>query len=64
MHSLTIFKDYVETVNASNPHGSGPISLDRFAPFSKNPKDINFVAIPRAPEIRKVKWINCFWLKL
>jgi ATP-dependent DNA helicase RecG len=37
MHSLTMFKDYVAIVNTSNPHGDRPISLDRFAPFSKNP---------------------------
>jgi len=35
--TFIIYKDRVETVNASNPHGEGPISLDNFTPFSKNP---------------------------
>lgn len=35
--TFIIYKDRVETGNANNPHGDGPISLDNFAPFSKNP---------------------------
>ncbi|HZX47822.1 MAG TPA: RNA-binding domain-containing protein [Nitrospirota bacterium] len=35
--TFIIYKDRVETGNASNPHGEGPISLDNFTPFSKNP---------------------------
>lgn len=35
--TFIIYKDRVETGNASNSHGDGPISPDNFAPFSKNP---------------------------
>ena len=35
--TFIIYKDRVETGNANNPHGEGPISPDNFAPFSKNP---------------------------
>src|SRR3972149_2766614 len=40
--TFIIYKDRVETGNASNPHGEGPISLDNFAPFSKNPLIVKF----------------------
>ncbi len=35
--TFIIYKDRVETVNANNPHGEGPIRPDNFTPFSKNP---------------------------
>jgi len=34
---FTIFRDRVETLNANNPNGEGPISPDNFSPFPKNP---------------------------
>jgi len=35
--SFIIYADRVETENANNPHGSGPIDPNNFAPFPKNP---------------------------
>lgn len=35
--TFIIHKDRVETENANNPHGEGPIDPNNFAPFPKNP---------------------------
>ncbi len=35
--SFIIYADRVETENANNPHGNGPIDPNNFAPFPKNP---------------------------
>ena len=35
--TFTIFHDRVEIENANNPHGSGPIAVNNFTPFLKNP---------------------------
>lgn len=35
--TFTIFKDRVEILNANNPNGSGPILINNFIPFPKNP---------------------------
>lgn len=35
--TLIIYRDRLETTNAAIPHGHGPIRLDRFTPFPKNP---------------------------
>jgi ATP-dependent DNA helicase RecG len=40
--SLVIHKDKVETANANNPHGEGPIDPKNFTPFPKNPVIANF----------------------
>ncbi|MEO8148814.1 MAG: RNA-binding domain-containing protein [Bacteroidia bacterium] len=45
-HTCTfiIYADRVETQNANNPHGEGPLDLNKFAPFSKNPVISKFFA--------------------
>ncbi len=49
---FTIFKDHVETVNANNPNGEGPISPDTFSPFPKNPLIAKFfIQIGRVDEL-------------
>ena len=35
--TFIIYHDRVETQNANNPHGEGPINPEKFAPFAKNP---------------------------
>ena len=42
--TLTIYRDRVETQNANNPHGEGPINPSNFAPFAKNPAIAKFFA--------------------
>lgn len=41
--TFIIKKDAIETENANNPHGSGPISPDAFTPFPKNPAIAKFM---------------------
>ena len=40
--TFIIYQDRVETSNANNPHGEGPIRPDDFSPFSKNPSIAKF----------------------
>lgn len=40
--TFIIHKDRVETENANNPHGEGPIDPNNFAPFPKNPTIAKF----------------------
>lgn len=40
--TLVIYPDRVETKNANNPHGIGPINPQSFAPFPKNPAIAKF----------------------
>jgi ATP-dependent DNA helicase RecG len=40
--TFIIYKNRVETQNANNPHGEGPIDPANFAPFSKNPTIAKF----------------------
>ena len=40
--SFIIYSDRVETFNANNVNGSGPINPDRFTPFAKNPTIVKF----------------------
>lgn len=40
--SFVIYQDRVETENANNPHGEGPIDPFNFAPFPKNPTIAKF----------------------
>ena len=40
--NLIIYKNSVETINANNPHGIGPIMLDDFVSFLKNPSIAKF----------------------
>src|SRR4030065_2146365 len=50
--TFTIFKDRVEILNANNPNGSGPISINNFTPFPKNPIISKFfVQIGRVEEL-------------
>ncbi|HBC86337.1 MAG TPA: AAA family ATPase [Lentisphaeria bacterium] len=50
--TLIIYNDRVETKNANNPHGEGPISQNSFAPFPKNPAISKFfIQLGRAEEI-------------
>ncbi len=50
--TFTILKGSVETENANNPHGNGPISLDNFTPFPKNPLIAKFfIQIGRVEEL-------------
>jgi len=39
---LIIYEDRVESQNANNPHGEGPIDPKNFAPFPKNPAIAKF----------------------
>lgn len=50
--TFTILNGSVETENANNPHGNGPISLDNFTPFPKNPLIAKFfIQIGRVEEL-------------
>ena len=50
--TFIIYGDRVETVNANNPHGDGPIDLNNFAPFAKNPTIAKFfIQIGRVDEL-------------
>lgn len=50
--TFTIFKDKIEMQNANNPNGSGPISINNFRPFPKNPIISKFfVQIGRVEEL-------------
>lgn len=50
--TLVIYADRVETRNANNPHGEGPIDPDHFAPFPKNPTIAKFfIELGRVEEI-------------
>jgi ATP-dependent DNA helicase RecG len=40
--TFIIYNDRVETRNANNPHGDGPINPNTFAPFPKNPSIAKF----------------------
>src|SRR5690606_23470898 len=40
--TFVIYSDRVETENANNPHGEGPIDPNNFAPFPKNPTIAKF----------------------
>ena len=40
--TFIIKKGVLETENANNPHGDGPIDLQRFVPFPKNPTIVKF----------------------
>jgi len=40
--TLIIYRDRVETENANNPHGEGPLSPANFSPFPKNPSIAKF----------------------
>lgn len=47
-----IYADRVETTNANNPHGDGPIDPTNFAPFPKNPAIAKFfIQLGRAEEL-------------
>jgi ATP-dependent DNA helicase RecG len=50
--SLIIYANRVETENANNPHGDGPINPNNFAPFSKNPAIAKFfIQLGRVDEL-------------
>ena len=50
--TFIIYADRVETENASNPHGEGPIDPDNFVPFAKNPLIAKFfIQLGRAEEL-------------
>ena len=50
--TFTIFRDRLEAVNATHPHGHGPIKPDHFTPYSKNPTLCRFFRqIGRAEEL-------------
>lgn len=50
--TFVIYKDRVETENANNPHGEGPIDLNNFAPFPKNPTIAKFfIQLGRVDEL-------------
>jgi len=50
--SFIIYTDRVETENANNPHGHGPIDPDNFAPFPKNPAIAKFfIQLGRVDEL-------------
>lgn len=40
--SFIIYHDHVETQNANNPHGTGPINPNDFTPFPKKPTLVKF----------------------
>ncbi len=40
--TFIIYRNKVETQNANNPHGEGPINPENFAPFAKNPAIAKF----------------------
>jgi ATP-dependent DNA helicase RecG len=41
--TIIIKQEAIETENANNPHGNGPISPDAFTPFPKNPTIAKFM---------------------
>jgi ATP-dependent DNA helicase RecG len=50
--TFIIYKDRVETENANNPHGEGPIDPNNFAPFPKNPSIAKFfIQLGRVDEL-------------
>ncbi len=50
--SLIIYTNLVETENANNPHGEGPIDPFNFAPFTKNPALAKFfIQLGRVDEL-------------
>ncbi|MES2733379.1 MAG: RNA-binding domain-containing protein [Bacteroidota bacterium] len=50
--TFIIYRDRVETDNANNPHGEGPIRLDDFSPFTKNPSIAKFfIQLGRVDEL-------------
>ena len=50
--TVIIRKDVVETENANNPHGEGPLNPDTFSPFPKNPSIAKFfIQLGRAEEL-------------
>jgi len=50
--TFTIYKDKVEILNANNPNGSGPIQINNFVPFPKNPTISKFfVQLGRVEEL-------------
>ena len=50
--TFVIYRDRVETQNANNPHGEGPINPNNFAPFPKNPAIAKFfVQLGRVDEL-------------
>src|SRR4051794_40273483 len=49
---MRIYKDHVETANANNSHGEGPIDPRNFAPFPKNPASARFfIQLGRVDEL-------------
>lgn len=50
--TFIIYADRVETVNANNPHGEGPIDPKNFTPFPKNPAIAKFfIQLGRVDEL-------------
>ncbi|WP_127132700.1 HTH domain-containing protein [Pseudoflavitalea rhizosphaerae] len=50
--TFIIYADRVETSNANNPHGKGPIDPTNFVPFPKNPSIAKFfIQLGRAEEL-------------
>jgi ATP-dependent DNA helicase RecG len=50
--TFVIYADRVETANANNPHGEGPIDPANFVPFPKNPSIAKFfIQLGRAEEL-------------
>ena len=50
--SFIIYHNRVETENANNPHGEGPINLESFAPYPKNPSIAKFfIQLGRVDEL-------------
>jgi ATP-dependent DNA helicase RecG len=50
--TFTIYADRVETENANNPHGEGPIDPTNFIPFPKNPLIAKFfIQLGRVEEL-------------
>jgi len=50
--TFVIYRDRVQTENANNPHGDGPINPLNFAPFAKNPALVKFfIQLGRAEEL-------------
>ena len=50
--TFVIYADRVETENANNPHGEGPIDPKNFVPFPKNPLIAKFfIQLGRAEEL-------------
>lgn len=50
--TFVIYRDRIETANANNPHGEGPIDPKNFAPFPKNPAITKFfIQLGRVDEL-------------